>query len=451
MDADNIQRALLGPSSRGVDGRGAYEKTHAGGVVIHDEMSRRQTPWIFTSFLVAGEIVGTGVMGLPFACAQLGWVLGMGATVVFGIFAWYSGVLLARVRNDLYPNVRSYAEAALLTGSPLFGRVTELAIWSNWTLLLPYYLMASVNGLVLAYDLCYYQWALVIMVLIFIPAQLRTLHALRIPALLSIVAVLIVIFIALVEFVVDGRDKDVETRTWPATANTTMLSQYNHMSSFIFAYQGQSMFFEIMREMRSSSKFPQSLLLANLFMASLYGMTSAVAYHFKGTSVSSFLPGSLKAGPARTIVALLLTYHIVIAYLLTAQPLAEQVHRRLWPRTVSETTWLGKRHWATIHLTLLCFAYIVANIIPFFADFQNIIGSALGAPIAFGWPAAFYLLGMRRANRPVPFVDKICCTGFLCILLPFCTIAGITAAVQALVNDWQTIGKPFDCHLAGYN
>lgn len=425
--------------------------TEHGPVAVHLEQARQQTPWPFTSFLIAGEIVGTGIMGLPYATSQLGWVVGMGAAAVFGIFAWYSGVLLARVRNDLYPSVRSYAEAAALAGGPRFARVTELAILSNWTLLLPYFLMASANALVLAYDLCYYEWAAVLLVVIFVPAQLRTLHALRIPALLSIVAVLVVLLITLVEFAIVGREPGAETRLWPITTNVTLLSQYNHMSSFIFAYQGQSMFFEIMREMRSSRKFPQALLLANIFMALLYSTTSAVAYHYKGTSVSSFLPGSLKPGPARTITALLLTYHVIIAYLLTAQPLVEQLHRRFWAKTAVDFTWRGQRHWAMIHAVLLAFAYIVANIIPFFADFQNIIGSALGAPIAFGWPAAFYLLGMRKAKRAIPLRDKIGCLFFLGVLLPFCTITGVTAAVRALISDWRTIGKPFDCHLKGFN
>ncbi len=36
------------------------------------EHARRQSTWVHTSFLVAGEIVGTGIMGLPFATARLG-------------------------------------------------------------------------------------------------------------------------------------------------------------------------------------------------------------------------------------------------------------------------------------------------------------------------------------------------------------------------------------------
>ncbi len=45
----------------------------------------------------------------------------------------------------------------------------------------------------------------------------------------------------------------------------------------LFSLQGQSMFFEIMREMKHSTQFPRALLLANVFMACLYGLTACVA------------------------------------------------------------------------------------------------------------------------------------------------------------------------------
>ena len=137
--------------------------------------------------------------------------------------------------------------------------------------------------------------------------------------------------------------------------------------------------------------------------------------------------------------------------MLTVQPLCEQLHRKIWPKTVVDPGWRGQRHWFFLQGVMLVFSFLVANAVPFFADFQNIIGAGLGAPIAFAWPAVFYLLGMRKAGRRVPLIDKLCCGFFLVVLLPICTGCGVTAAVQALIQDWKTLGKPFDCHLAGYS
>ncbi len=52
------------------------------------------------------------MLGLPLALAKLGWVAGVLATLLFGLFAWYSGVLLSRVKNGLYPNVGAQPQKA---------------------------------------------------------------------------------------------------------------------------------------------------------------------------------------------------------------------------------------------------------------------------------------------------------------------------------------------------
>merc|ERR1719473_822337 len=115
-------------------------------------------------------------------------------------------------------------------------------------------------------------------------------------------------------------------------------------------------------------------------------------------------------------------------------------------------------------LGLLGFAFLVANAVPFFSDFQNIIGSALGAPILFGWPPLLYLAAERKNGDPgsmlysrgdpnlerVPLATKLICWLSLYVMLPMCFVLGLVSAIQTLIVDWETFGKPFDCVLAGY-
>lgn len=444
LSASAHGRGKYGPGAGGAD------DDQATVVGYEHEVHRRQSSWAHASFLIAGEIVGMGIMGLPYATSQLGWAVGLGMVALFALLSWYSGVLLARVRNELSPQSRSYAEAARDLVGPRFGTFTEYAIMVNWAVICPYFLMAAANALVLAYDLCYYQWAAVLLGVLFLFAQLRTLHALHLPALASIVAVMVVLAVILLEFGLDGRAPAVVTRVWPPTQNVTFLGTYNHMSSFIFAYQGQSMFFEIMREMKDSTQFTRSLGFANVYMMLLYGLTAALAYHYKGEGMQGFLPDSLRAKWARILVAVLLVYHVIIAFMLTAQPLAEQIQRKVWPASVADRSWRGQSRWALIQGLIIAVSYLVANAIPFFADFQNIIGAALGAPIMFGWPVLFYVFGMFRQRRPIPVLDRALCVLFLGLLTPFCMGVGVVAAVRALLHDWNAFGKPFSCHLVGY-
>ena len=96
------------------------------------------------------------------------------------------------------------------------------------------------------------------------------------------------------------------------------------------------------------------------------------------------------------------------------------------------------------------FAFLVANAIPFFSDFQNLIGSLLGAPIVFGWPPLFYLMSTRQHGGELRVWDRVLCYVFLLFLLPLCMGLGFISAVQSLRKSWSTYGKPFDCHLVGY-
>ena len=65
-----------------------------------------------TAAMLTGEVMGTGVLSLPYACVALGWVLGIGASVLFAAAAAYAGVLLSRVRNGFFPQAASYADLA---------------------------------------------------------------------------------------------------------------------------------------------------------------------------------------------------------------------------------------------------------------------------------------------------------------------------------------------------
>lgn len=74
--------------------------------------------------IIASEVLGTGVMGLPKAMAQLGWVVGISTGVSAGVMALCAGLLLEKVRNEFYPSAASYADVALEVGGPRWRKFT---------------------------------------------------------------------------------------------------------------------------------------------------------------------------------------------------------------------------------------------------------------------------------------------------------------------------------------
>jgi vesicular inhibitory amino acid transporter len=273
--------------------------------------------------LMIGVIMGTGVMGLPAAMAKLGWVLGVGSIVVFGLFSAYAALLLSHTRNTHYPQVNSFADLATEVVGPRFGALTRVLIVANWASLLPYYLMAAVSSIesasraVPALDLdffgaavdlpdvhlCYWQWALVLMAVLLIPLQIRTLGSLSGLAAVSDAAVVFALLLMLGTFATmpmpearalayanvtaagDCADSGLwcavsnaahvagtKTSLWPA-ADATFLDAYGSFSSFIFAFQGHSIFLEVMGQMNPATvaaDFRAATIGANLGMGAVY-------------------------------------------------------------------------------------------------------------------------------------------------------------------------------------
>lgn len=94
--------------------------------------SLQKSSWYHSAAIIVGEIMGTGVMGLPAATAKLGWVVGLGSIIVFGLCSNYSALLLADLRNRHYSQAHSYSDLALEIVGPRFSKFTRAAIITNW-------------------------------------------------------------------------------------------------------------------------------------------------------------------------------------------------------------------------------------------------------------------------------------------------------------------------------
>ena len=88
--------------------------------------------------------------------------------------------------------------------------------------------------------------------------------------------------------------------------------------------------------------------------------------------MAGFLPDSLPEGPTKSLVGALLTFHILVAYLVTAQPLQKYICS-LAPAGGARAVGVrlaDRMRWLIVSLAYLAFAYVLAATIPFFADLQ---------------------------------------------------------------------------------
>jgi proton-coupled amino acid transporter len=407
----------------------------------------RRSHWWRSAAVIAGEIMGTGVLSLPYACARLGWAVGLFSSLFFGCTAIYSGRLLSTCKNRLYPDATSFSDLARHTGGDRFAKFTRAALMTGWAMILPYYIVAAASALAAAFPaagMCYWHWSLVVMALMAPALQLRSLHGLSILSGLSTAAILVVL-LCLVPGLIQSAVSNPHSQVG-VPGGQPFFKVYGSLGAFIFAYQGQSMMLEIMREMKSPADFPKALYTANGLMMTCYTLICAIAYGTHGVAIQPFLPDALDPGPTRSVVGVLLAFHTAVSYLLTGQPLHRNVHLMIWPKNADGAGMQTALQWGAITCFFLITAFFIANAVPFFADFQDLLGNLIGASTVFGWPAFFFLRGMRRKGYAIARVDLAVCASYLLVFVPAFTLLGTVNSVLHIIDDWQhSSTPPFEC------
>jgi amino acid permease len=192
-------------NARSTTGSTRESLLHDGKKTVHDLPYRapfdpnvNQSHWLQTTLLLIAEVMGAGVLGLPYAFARLGWVLGLVSCVLFAGTAAYAGLLLRRVKGFLCPTAVSYTDVAIELVGPKFGSFTRACVLTTWALLLPYYLLTCSLALQTAFaelDVTWCGWevSLLVAALLWLPLQMRDLHVISYVCSVSSIAMFVVV------------------------------------------------------------------------------------------------------------------------------------------------------------------------------------------------------------------------------------------------------------------
>ena len=169
-----------------------------------------------------------------------------------------------------------------------------------------------------------------------------------------------------------------------------------------------------------------------------------------GQNVNGFILYSLPENALRTACSLLVGLHIIVAYVITNQPLAYKAHEGISKATLHGTGVKPALVHFGITLTFLITGFILANLIPFFADMQGVISAFAASPIVFFYPAYFYVVACMRAGdwKAVPFWEKGWLGFMIFFVFPFCFFVGLVSSISGIASSWTGAGTPFGCIVA---
>eukprot|EP00965_Chrysotila_dentata_P203688 6181886-Pleurochrysis_carterae.AAC.5 len=276
---------------------------------LQNRSERRMQPQ-GTMLLLVAEIMGTGVLSLPHAAAQIGQGSAFLALLGCAAAAAFSGHLLSTLHCSFFPSAVSYHIAARETGGAVFGTFTGSMIGLNWTLLLPYYIIATVDAMRLIFpatNLSATELSMIVAAILFAPIQLRSLRLITYLCAPSSLAIILAILLIVLDFSREASGTIDKAGAEPAilaaaATRGSFAAFFSHVSSFVFAYQGQSIFLEMMREMEAPSRFPRAADSAYAFMCIVYLLTVFSACALKGDAVAAFLPDGMGEGASKTLV-----------------------------------------------------------------------------------------------------------------------------------------------------
>lgn len=137
-----------------------------------------------------------GLLGLPHAMAHVGWAIGLSSCVIFGLFAFYSALLLGRVKNECLGHAESYGDVAHYVFGPRFASFTRTAVHLTWATVLPFFLLACAESAATLFGMVTASttlWTLLVAVLLLGPLQMRTLHQVSWLSFASSIAVIVAV------------------------------------------------------------------------------------------------------------------------------------------------------------------------------------------------------------------------------------------------------------------
>jgi amino acid permease len=414
----------------------------------------RKATWLSVSWVMASDVIGTGVLTLPKAAATLGW---MGATIVMVLgllMMMFIAQLMVHVAVD-FPEATSMGNAAYWTIGGSFStekarnRVKDVVIaivYGSAFLGQGSYILVlakSLGGVFHDVHNCLPTWAAISMLMVVPVMQFKSLSDTSNLCFFNLFLILGVIVICTFALLGEGAD---------AADHAPNKVAFNHGSSIgeilsvvgmvVYAYGGNWMYFEIMSEMKEPKDFQKSYCVNGPLQLGFYLIAGLVGYAYRGDQAKAYLLDELEFGTGFRIASLMLFMHVLITYAIKSTVLTRHLYQKMEQDPAYE-----KSIWLVLTVLLMIGGSILALSMPFFGEMLGLLGCLLGAPICFFLPITLYICG--KYHRDELSSIPLWYWPMMAVLLVYGALSfsvGTYTSLMQINLDWASLGAPFSCH-----
>ncbi|KAJ6409436.1 hypothetical protein OIU84_009022 [Salix udensis] len=462
------------------------EQSFALDIVKTDDDGRlnRSGGLISASAHIITAVIGSGVLSLAWAMAQLGWIAGPVSLLIFSVITWYTSCLLADCYRFPGPleGTRTYTYMGAVK-SQLGGIKYTLCGISQYTNLvgtsIGYTITASISMAAIQRSNCFHKeghdaechastnlFMIIFGIVQIIMSQLPGFHDLSglstLAAIMSFAYTLIGIGLSIAEI---AGGKDVKTSLTgtvvgvDVTGTEKIWNCFQAIGNIAFAYTYSSILVEIQDTLKSSPPENKVMKKASLVgvatTTTLYMMCGTLGYAaFGNKAPGNFLTGFGFYEPYWLIdfANLCIAIHLVGAYQVYTQPifkLVEDSFRKKFP----ESGFITKEHpvhiplygvlqvnsfrllWRTAYVII---SSVLAMIFPFFNSVLGLIGAMSFWPLTLYFPVQMYISQAKISRFTFTWT-------WLTILTVSCLIVSLISAaacVQGLITELHAF-EPF--------
>ncbi|KAJ4963479.1 hypothetical protein NE237_023418 [Protea cynaroides] len=378
--------------------------------------------WTQTLGNIIVAIIGTGVLGLPYAFRVAGWLAGALGVTIAGVSTYYCMLLLVHCRDRLSSNssssddesdeIHTYGDL----GCKAFGRTgryfTEsLIVVSQFGGSVAYlvFINQNLSSIFRTHQLSFSSFIFLLVPIEITLSWIRSLSAL---APFSIIAdICNILAMALVV--------KQDLQLFNGFSDRKMITSLSALpfagGVAVFCFEGFGMTLALEASMRERKKFPWVLAMAFSGITLVYVLFGFFGYLAYGDQTRDIVTLNLPNDWSATAVKLGLCVGLTFTFPIMMHPINEIIEGKLKQSELFQKVFHNSnRGGATERLVVyvsralvVLVAAVLATVVPGFGVFVSMVGSTLCALLSFVLPATFHLIicggSMRLWERTLDF------------------------------------------------
>lgn len=354
------------------------------------------------------EAIALGVLSLPKAFATLGMIPGVISTVVMGIMATYTALIVGEMKCR-YPQITGYPDLAKM----MFGKVGYVIVAIMMTGLLVLSTGSHVLTGIMAFQalsshsVCSVYFGILSAFLLFLLGLPKTFHRMAILAYIDFASITAAVVVAIVAASFESAKKPggLSATEWyafpPKNSNSNFVECTIALTNIALAYAYVHCLPSFMSELHRPADYRKSIMTLGTSQIVMYTLIGSTLYYFKGVDVKDMSLQSLNPTMQKVVFGLALPV-IFISGSINSNTAARFVYSHIFPITSVHryiNTRMGYSIWFALNGGITLIAFISAEVIPSFPTFLGLKAALFSACFSFTFPTFMFFKFIRYESR----------------------------------------------------